>query len=173
MGRQDQGPRHLPGPVRSGHGHFVKTSGLRWLSAMVLVPVPWAGRVWALPFLTVLMASERAAAVRGIRHKTLVDGARQTLLQIARWLLGRAIVIVVDSAFSAIDLLAAVRARVNVVTRLRLDARLFAPAPPCEAGTIGQPRRVNQRPKLTPDRRATLALTHMWNGPIGKAFLAI
>jgi hypothetical protein len=30
-------------PVRSSHGHFVKTSGLRWLSAMLLVPVPWAG----------------------------------------------------------------------------------------------------------------------------------
>ena len=70
-------------PVRSSHGHFVKASGLRWLSAMLLVPVPWAARVWALPFLTVLMASERAAAVRGVRHKTLVDGARQMMLQIA------------------------------------------------------------------------------------------
>lgn len=39
-------------PVRSSHGHFVKASGLRWLSAMALVPLPWAGRVWALPFLT-------------------------------------------------------------------------------------------------------------------------
>jgi hypothetical protein len=32
-------------PVRSSHGHFVKASGLRWLSAMLLVPVPWAKRV--------------------------------------------------------------------------------------------------------------------------------
>jgi hypothetical protein len=30
-------------PVRSSHGHFVKASGLRWLSFMVLTPVPWAG----------------------------------------------------------------------------------------------------------------------------------
>ncbi|MGI4808493.1 MAG: transposase [Janthinobacterium lividum] len=29
-------------PVRSSHGHFVKASGLRWLSLMLLVPVPWA-----------------------------------------------------------------------------------------------------------------------------------
>lgn len=132
-------------PVRSSHGHFVKASGLRWLSAMLLVPVPWAGRVWALPFLTVLMASERAAAVRGVRHKTLVDGARQMMLQIARWLPGRPIVIVADSAFSAIDLLAAVRTRVSVVTRIRLDARLFAHAAPREAGTIGRPRRNGER----------------------------
>ncbi|WP_225040273.1 transposase (plasmid) [Rhizobium sp. T1470] len=27
-------------PVRSSHGHFVKASGLRWLSFMVLAPVP-------------------------------------------------------------------------------------------------------------------------------------
>ncbi len=30
-------------PVRSSHGHFVKASGLRWLSLMLLVPIPWAG----------------------------------------------------------------------------------------------------------------------------------
>ncbi len=41
-------------PVRSSHGHVVKTSGLRWLCLMVLAPIPWAGCVWALPFLTVL-----------------------------------------------------------------------------------------------------------------------
>ena len=38
-------------PVRSSHGHFVKASGLRWLSLMVMVPIPWVGRRWALPFL--------------------------------------------------------------------------------------------------------------------------
>jgi hypothetical protein len=46
-------------PVRSSHSHFVKASGLRWLSLMLLVPIPWAQRVWALPFLTVLAPSER------------------------------------------------------------------------------------------------------------------
>ena len=32
-------------PVRSSHGHFVKASGLRWLSLMLVVPISWAGRV--------------------------------------------------------------------------------------------------------------------------------
>lgn len=41
-------------PVRSSKGHFVKASGLRWLSVSLLATIPWAGRVWALPFLTVL-----------------------------------------------------------------------------------------------------------------------
>lgn len=44
-------------PVRSSKGHFVKASGLRWLSLMLLAPIPWAGRKGALPFLTVLARS--------------------------------------------------------------------------------------------------------------------
>ena len=27
-------------PIRSSHGHFVKASGLRWLSFMLLTPIP-------------------------------------------------------------------------------------------------------------------------------------
>jgi len=36
-------------PVRSSKGHFVKASGLRWLSAMLLVRVPWADQSWRCP----------------------------------------------------------------------------------------------------------------------------
>jgi len=50
-------------PVRSSHGHFVKASGLRWLSVMLLPDIPWAGRVWGLPFLTALAPSERYASL--------------------------------------------------------------------------------------------------------------
>ena len=32
-------------PVRSNHAHFVKASGLRWICLMLLVRIPWAGRV--------------------------------------------------------------------------------------------------------------------------------
>src|SRR5260221_638508 len=46
-------------PVRSSKGHFVKASGLRWLSAMLLVRVPWADHIMALPFLTLLAPSKR------------------------------------------------------------------------------------------------------------------
>ncbi len=51
-------------PVRSSHSHFVKASGLRSLSLMLLVPIPWAQRVWALPFLTVLAPSKRYSVGR-------------------------------------------------------------------------------------------------------------
>ncbi|WP_201159456.1 transposase [Rhodoplanes elegans] len=94
-------------PVRSSKGHFVKTSGLRWLSAMLLVEVPWAGRIMALPFFTVLPPSERFYAAAPREPNTLLDWARQMPLQIRRWLADRAIVLVVDSAFAAVEFLAA------------------------------------------------------------------
>jgi hypothetical protein len=58
-------------PVRSSHGHFVKASGLRWITVTLLAPIPWAQRVWALPFVTALAPSERFARERGHRHKKL------------------------------------------------------------------------------------------------------
>ena len=54
--------------MRSTHETFVKSSGLRWVCVMLLVEIPWASRVWALPFLSVLAPSERYAARRGRRH---------------------------------------------------------------------------------------------------------
>ena len=152
-------------PVRSSHGHFVKTSGLRWLAAMLLVPIPWTGRIWALPFLTVLCPSERYAAGRRVRHKKLTDWARQMIVQVARWLPERRIVLVADHSFAALDFLDAARRRVCVISRLRLDARLFAPAAPRSPHTIGRPRRTGARlPTLnahlthpqTPWRRITV-----------------
>jgi hypothetical protein len=127
-------------PVRSSHGHFVKVSGLRWLCVMLLAPVPWAGCVWALPFLTILAPSERYAQKRGRRHKKLTDWGRQALLQTARWLPDRRIVAVADSSFSVIELLRSVSPHVDVVTRLRLDAGLYEPPPLPRPGARGRPR---------------------------------
>jgi hypothetical protein len=131
-------------PVRSSHGHFVKASGLRWLSVMLLSPIPWTGRVWALPFLTVLAPSERYAQHYRRRHKKLTDWARQVLLQVARWLPDRRIVAVADSSYAVIDLLNAVRHRLCVIARLRLDARLFEP-PPQHRPRVGRPRVLGRR----------------------------
>lgn len=127
-------------PVRSSHGHFVKASGLRWLCVALLAPIPRAGCVWALPFLTVLAPSERHAAGQGRRHKKLTDWARQVLLQTARWLPGRRVVAVTDSSFSAIELLRNAGQHLCLVSRLRLDAGLYEPAPPRRPGTVGRPR---------------------------------
>jgi hypothetical protein len=67
------------------------------------------------------------------------------MLQVARWLPERQIVAVTDSCFAAIDLLNAVRHRISMITRLRLDARLFAPPAHRRAGAIGRPRVIGRR----------------------------
>jgi len=129
--------------VRSSKGYFVKVSGLRWRGLLLLVPLPWAGRVWALPFLTVLAPSERDDREHSRRHKKLTDRARQALLQLRRWLPARAIVVVADSGYAAIALLARcarLAAPITMITRLRLDAALYAPAPPRRPRQNGRPR---------------------------------
>ena len=135
-------------PVRSSHSHFVKASGLRWLSLMLLVPIPWAQRVWALPFLTVLAPSARYYAGRKRGHKKLTDWARQMLLQLRRWLPRRALVVVADSSFAVISLVGRMRQLaepVCMIVRFRLDAALYAPAPARRPHQKGRPRVKGER----------------------------
>jgi hypothetical protein len=139
-------------PVRSSKEFFVKTSGLRWISMMLLVRVPWASRIWALPFLTVLAPSERYHQQQKKRHKTITDWARQMIGQLHRWLPNRSLVRVTDGAYAVVKFLAAVVRwpGITVVTRLRLDAALYDPPVPREAGKKG-------RPALKGKRQPTLA----------------
>lgn len=134
-------------PVRSSHGHFVKASGLRWLSLMLLAPIPWAGRTWALPFLTVLAPSERYYQGKKRKHKKLTAWALQMVLQVRRWLPGRQLVGVADSSFAVIQLLFGLRQLKNpvtMITRFRLDAALYEPVKPVK-GRMGRPRKKGKR----------------------------
>jgi DDE superfamily endonuclease len=117
---------------------------------MLLVPIPWAGRVGGLPFLTVLASSERSAKGRKRRFKPLTMWARQMIRQVPRWAPHRPLVVVGDRPSAALELLAAIRSYATLVTRLRLDARLFAPAPLRSPHQQGRPRLVGERlPTLT------------------------
>jgi hypothetical protein len=135
-------------PVRSTYENLVKSSGLRWVCVMLLVEIPWTSRVWALPFLSVLAPSERYAAARGRRHKKITEWAWQLLLQVRRWHPKREIVAVADSTYASLKLLFRCRSLsrpVTFITRLRLDAALYEPAPPRRPGQIGRPRLKGER----------------------------
>jgi hypothetical protein len=134
-------------PVRSSKKIVVKTSGLRWISMMLLTPIPWAKRVWALPFLTVLAPSKRYHEERKKRHKTITDWARQMVYQLHRWLPKRALVIVGDGSYAALQFLAAVTRLPGVcaITPLRWDAALYDPAPERTAHTKGRPAKKGKR----------------------------
>lgn len=147
-------------PVRSSKSHFVKASGLRWISVMWLTRIPWAQRIWALPFLTALAPSERYYEQRGRAPKTILDWARQLVYQVRRWLPNRALIFVADSSYAALDFLHACQTLpqpVTVITRLRLDAALYEPAPPYSGR--GRPRQKGQR-LPTPQQRLDAPTTH-------------
>jgi hypothetical protein len=135
-------------PVRSSHTHFVKTSALRWVCLALLVPIPWASRVWALPFLSALAPSERYTKERGKRHKKLTEWAWQLLLQVRRWHPERKLVAVADGGYASLELLdrcLSLRKPITFITRLRLDAALYEPPPPRYPGQIGRPRLKGER----------------------------
>ena len=136
--------------VRSSRSQVVKASGLRWISLMWLGHVPWAGRHWALPVLTVLAPSTRYYQQQGRQHKKITDWARQMVMQLRRWLPQRPLVLVGDNSYAVLDLLhccQSLREPVTLIARLRLDAALHAPA-----RQPGQPG----RPPLKGARRPSL-----------------
>jgi len=127
--------------------------GLRWLSAMVLVEVPFAGRIWGLPVLTALIPSKAWSERQGQRHRTVTEWARLLLLILRRWLPKRAIVAVMDGEFAALELLHALRPSMAVITRMRKDARLFDP-PSHTEDKPGRPARKGARQPLLSARIA-------------------
>jgi hypothetical protein len=152
-------------PVRSNHSFFVKTSGLRWISLLLLALIPGAGRVWVLPFFPVLASSERYHAELGRPHKTPAEWAGRMVLQLRRWLPEHNLVLVCDSSYAVLVFLrhcATLARPVPVVTRLRLDARLFAPPPARRPGSKGRP--CTKGPRLTSLEDVVASPKKRWRG---------
>lgn len=133
-------------PVWSSRKHVIKCFGLKWVSLMILIPVPWSQRVGALPVLTTLCWPEGAGR-RG-SHTTAIDGARPMVLQVRRWLPERALILVLDGGFAAVDLARACqRYQVTRICRLRLDAALYHPPGPQAPGQRGPKPTKRPRPR--------------------------
>jgi hypothetical protein len=138
-------------PVRSTKKHVVRCFGLKWLSMMLIVSVPWSERHWALPFLTVLTPSKKANAEDNRRHKTTVDWTIQMIKQVSRWLADRSIILIGDGSFACIRLAHTCiqLGKVTLISRLRLDARLFDFPGPAVPGKKGpKPQKGIRLPKL-------------------------
>lgn len=101
-----------------------------------------------MPFLSVLAPSERYHQECGKTHKQLTDWARQMIKLLRRWLPERSLVMVADSTYAAIKLLAACQGLsepVTLVSRLRLDAALYNPPPVRQPGQRGRTRKKGTR----------------------------
>jgi hypothetical protein len=137
--------------VRSSATHFVKCSGLRWMSLMLLTPLPWLKKgSWALPVLTALCPSKRYWQERLAprSHKKLMDWAGQLLVWLARYAkpLGRPVFLTGDGSYATYELMGnAKKYGVGLITRMRLDARLFHLPPPPVAGKRGPKPKIGKR----------------------------
>lgn len=138
--------------VRSSQKHTNYSSGLRWVSMMLLVPVPWSDRVWALPFLTILAPGPKTNAANGRRHKTSIEWVGQMITTVRRWQPERPLVLVVDGAMAAVKLglrCAGFNHPVTFISRLRLDAALYAPPGPQPKSKRGpKPKKGGRLPSL-------------------------
>lgn len=167
--------------VRSSKSQVVKSSGLRWIAMTLLAPIPFTRRkgsppsVWSLPFFTVLAPSERYHQEHNRNHKTIVIWAEQMVVQLRRWLSNRKLVVVGDNSYAALWFLDRCRRfknPVTAITRLRLDAALYEPAPSRQPGQKGRPRKVGVRlpsPQQVIDDKATVwtpAVVPVWYGQL-------
>jgi hypothetical protein len=117
-------------PIRSSKSHFVKCSGLRWLSLMVLTSLPWlqAGVCWALPVLTVLCPSKRYYAKQGKSVKKLTTWAHQIISWLGRNCkdLQRSVYLAVDGSFATLELMMnAQQNQIGLIARMKFNARLY------------------------------------------------
>lgn len=141
--------------VRSSQKYTNYSSGLRWVSMMLLVSLPWSSRVWALPFLTVLAPGPKTNAANNKRHKSSIDWVGQMTGAVRRWLPQRSLVLVVDGGMAAVKLglrcarYSRLGAPAVLVSRLRLDAVLHAPPGPQPKGKPGpKPKKGERLPSL-------------------------
>lgn len=135
-------------PVRSSRKHTVVTPGLRWVSMAVVVEVPWSKRRWALPFLTVLAPSKKVNLANGKRHKTSPHWVRQMICQVRLWLPDRELILLTDGGLAAIETghrSINFQNSVRYVSRLRLDAALYAAPKPKPAGRPGPQASIGER----------------------------
>ena len=138
--------------VRSSQKKVIHCFGLKWISMMAVIPLPWSKRPWSLPFLTVLASSKSYNKSQNKRHKTTVDWTCQMVMQIRRWLPYHPIVLVGDGAYAAVKLALCcigLPTPVNLVSRLRLDAALYDPPPADQPGKRGpKPKKGDRQPSL-------------------------
>jgi hypothetical protein len=155
--------------VRSSQSTVVTCFGLKWECMMLIVPMPWCKRPWALPFLTVLSPSKKANEKAGRRHKTSIDWTQQMVKLVSRWLKRRAWILLGDGAYACMDLAkTCIKQGVTLISRLRLDAQLFEFPDVVPAGKRGRKpikgKRINLKALLTDLAQPWHSITVNWYG---------
>jgi hypothetical protein len=145
--------------TRSQSGHVVTSDGTRWVCVMLLAPVPWSRRRWALPFLAIPTFTPAISAKLGKPHRTAPERTEILVRLIRRWQPHRAIRLVGDGGFAVLRLAHVCRTtRVRLVSRLVLNAQLYDPPRVRPASTPGvKPKKGPRQPKPVDRLDATTA----------------
>src|SRR3954469_3866011 len=149
-GRKVAWRRRFHDATRSQSGHVITSDGIHWVCVMVLVPVPWSRRRWALPFLAIPTFTPAISARLGKPHRTAPERTEGLIRLIRRWQPDRTIPVVGDSGFAVLRLAPVCNAaRVRLISRLVLNAQLYDPPPVRPASTPGvKPQKGPRQPKL-------------------------
>jgi Transposase DDE domain len=152
-----------------------------WVVLALWVPLPMGGtRGFALPLLFRLYVGakrggradapsrpragqrQRAAAAAHAAHPkpTKLELARELIGLVTQWAGGRTLYVVADSAYAARTVLERRPANVHVISRLRLDAALWARPGRRRPGQKGRPRRRGHR---LPTPKAMAATRRRWD----------
>jgi len=104
------------------------------------VRFPFMSRALALPFLSVLEFSKKYDEQQKRRHKTTLKWTSQMICQVRRWVgKARQLILVGDGGFAAGQLaLNCIRLGATLVSRLKMNARLFDFPPERIAGKRGR-----------------------------------
>ena len=154
-------------PLRSTATKPFFSFGHVWVVAALWVPLPMGGaRGFALPLLVRLYTGKKRGGQAdapsrpgcGRRrtaapdetgpaapHQTKLALAREMVGLVAGWAGERPVYVVADSLYAGRALLDDRPANVHVISRLRMDAALWAPPPPRQPGQKGRPRRRGAR----------------------------
>jgi hypothetical protein len=140
-GRKVHGKARHRDPVRSSHSYTAWRWGHKWVVLAILVPLPFAGRPWALPVLVALYRSPEDNRQRGRPHRTPAQLLQLLLRLLLRWFPDRQFVLAGDQSYGSHEMAALAprtRSRLHVVSKFYPNANLYEP-PPAYAGH-GRPR---------------------------------
>jgi hypothetical protein len=147
------GPRvacagHFRDAIASTRTEAVLHWSHNWVLVCLIVPCPlWPDRLLHLPVMARLYRRETECSKQH-PFRTRNQMLREMITLVASWLPERQIVLVADGAYAANETFVELPHNVRFISRLRRDARLYAPPPP-RTGKRGRPRVKGPRlPKL-------------------------
>jgi hypothetical protein len=132
-GRKVYGKARHRDAVRSSHSYTAWRWGHKWVVLAVLVPFPFASRLWALPVLVTLYRSREDNHKRRRPHKTPAQLLQVLLRVLLRWFPERQFVLAGDQGYGSHEMASLSQrshGRLTLVSKFYPDARLYEPPPP-------------------------------------------